>query len=70
MIRPGVGPGRAKDGSVHVSEIALDDYEFDVVLENDRTLEELHATVTAMAAGWVVAREQQRRKKAEQATQG
>lgn len=40
--RPGVGPKRSPDGSVHSSETALDGYPFDAVLSNNGTVERLH----------------------------
>ena len=43
--RPGIGPKANADGEVHASETALDDWRFDYVLQNDGTLEELHAEV-------------------------
>lgn len=46
--RDGVGPAVGKDGKVHVSETALDDYDFDSVIANDGTLEDLHAKVRAV----------------------
>lgn len=39
--RPGVGPAVGEDGEVHVSEIDLDEYDFDYVIDNDGTLEQL-----------------------------
>lgn len=41
--RPGVGPATDRFGGVHVSETALDDWPFDHVLNNDGTVQELHA---------------------------
>lgn len=37
ITRPGVGPATAPDGTVHLSEVALDGWEFDVSLVNDGT---------------------------------
>ncbi|WJN63315.1 deoxynucleoside monophosphate kinase [Streptomyces phage phiScoe54] len=40
--RPGVGPNTAPDGSIHLSDIALDGYTFDSVIVNNGTVEDLH----------------------------
>jgi len=52
--RPGVEAARRPDGSVHISETALDDYSFDVVIDNDGTLEDLHAKVGSVIADWIL----------------
>ncbi len=48
--RPGVGPREDALGQVHPSETALDDWDFDAVLVNDGTLEDLHAKVVRAVA--------------------
>jgi hypothetical protein len=40
--RPGVGPKRSRNGEVHESEVALDDWPFDHWLINDGTPADLH----------------------------
>ncbi|WJN63390.1 deoxynucleoside monophosphate kinase [Streptomyces phage phiScoe55] len=40
--RPGVGPKEDPGGWVHESEVALDHYDFDVTVNNNGTIEELH----------------------------
>lgn len=47
--RPGVGPNTAPDGTVHQSDIALDDYDFDYRIDNRGTLEELRLTMNLVA---------------------
>lgn len=47
--RPGVRPARDSVGRVHESEVALDDWDFDHVLMNDGTVEELHAKLHGVA---------------------
>ena len=42
VSRPGVGP--IND---HISEVGLDDYPFDAVIDNDGTLDDLHERVLA-----------------------
>lgn len=49
--RPGVGPNTAPDGSVHVSDVALDGYEFDHVINNNGTLEQLHLAMRMLVQG-------------------
>ncbi|AWY07629.1 deoxynucleoside monophosphate kinase [Streptomyces phage Yosif] len=46
--RPGVGPATAPDGSVHKSDVALDDWDFDAVVDNDGTIEDLHAKLVGV----------------------
>lgn len=48
--RPGVGPNTAPDGSVHKSDIALDDYDFDVRIANDGSITDLHRAVLGVVA--------------------
>ncbi len=48
--RPGVGPREDALGGVHPSETALDDWDFDAVLVNDGTLDDLHAKVVQAVA--------------------
>ena len=43
--REGFGPAIAPDGSIHPSETSLDDYNFDVRIENTSTLEGFKAQV-------------------------
>lgn len=40
VVRPNVGPANS-----HLSESALDDYEFDVVIENDGMISDLHLQI-------------------------
>ncbi|WJN62761.1 deoxynucleoside monophosphate kinase [Streptomyces phage phiScoe15] len=51
--RPGVGPNTAPDGTVHSSDVALDGYDFDVVVQNDGDVTDLHERLlsTAMLIG-------------------
>ena len=46
--RPGVGPAVAADGTIHKSETALDKYDFDHVVVNDGTVQDLHRTIAAI----------------------
>lgn len=48
--RPGVGPATDKDGKVHVSEVGLDGYDFDHLIVNNGTVEDLHRIVLAITA--------------------
>jgi hypothetical protein len=48
ITRPGVGPANG-----HTSETALDDYEFDFVVSNDGTVENLQAAVVRLVASWM-----------------
>lgn len=51
--RPGIGPKAGPDGVVHESETALDDWRFDYVIENDGTLDDMHAELlTCIGQGW------------------
>lgn len=50
--RPGQGPKTAPDGSVHRSETALDDYPFDLRIENDGTIEDLAMKVSTLCDLW------------------
>jgi hypothetical protein len=47
--RPGVGPKADPGGWVHESEVALDGYDFDVVIDNDGTVEDLHDRLLSTA---------------------
>lgn len=49
VVRPGVGPLRMSDGSVHPSETALDGCPFEHLLHNDGTLDDLHCEVRKIA---------------------
>jgi hypothetical protein len=42
--RPGVGPA-----NTHASEVSLDDWDFDIVVANDVTIEEYHNKIRAVA---------------------
>lgn len=42
--RPGVGPA-----NTHASEVSLDDWDFDVIIANDGTIEEYHRKIRAVA---------------------
>jgi hypothetical protein len=46
VVRPGVGPANS-----HPSETALDNASFDAVIENDRSIGELHDLMAGLAAG-------------------
>jgi len=59
--RPGYGPVAGPDGEVHISETALDDYAFDVVVENSSDLHTLRSTVRALATAYLDARLTRRR---------
>lgn len=48
--RPGTGPAVASDGTVHVSETSLDDYEFDYRITNGGSLADLHGAALVAAA--------------------
>jgi len=52
--RPGVEAARRPDGTVHISETAMDDYVFDVVIDNDGTLEDLREKVGAVVGDWIL----------------
>lgn len=47
--RPGVGPNTAPDGSVHQSDVALDGYDFDVTVQNDGDVIDLHERLLSTA---------------------
>jgi hypothetical protein len=47
--RPGVGPHTDPGGWVHESDVALDHYDFDVTIENDGTVEDLHERLLSTA---------------------
>ena len=47
--RPGVGPAKDKYGRAHISETALDDYDFDHVLMNDGSVVDLHDRLEGVA---------------------
>ena len=51
--RPGVLPRRTSSGAWHVSETALDDYEFDSVILNDGTPEDLRRDIAARLSFWL-----------------
>lgn len=48
--RPGVGPRTDDNGDVHPSETALDDWDFDAIVLNDGTEEELREEVLRLSA--------------------
>lgn len=48
LYRPGVGPAVAADGTIHISETALDGYDFDHVVVNDGTPHDLHRMISAI----------------------
>lgn len=50
--RPQTDPAVDGGGVVHISETALDDWEFDRVVINNGTLEELHEKVRRTVSGW------------------
>lgn len=52
--RPGVEAAVGPDGTVHISETALDDYPWDVVIDNDGTLEDLREKVGNAIADWIL----------------
>jgi hypothetical protein len=56
--RPGVGPAVGPDGEVHISEVALDGYDFDAVVVNDGSIDQLHTRVCLAVGGSLVAREE------------
>lgn len=47
--RPGIRPAVGPDGTVHQSEIDLDNYDFDVVVRNDSSLERLRLQMHGVA---------------------
>lgn len=47
--RPGVGPAKDKYGRAHISETALDDYDFDHRLVNDKSVVNLHERLEGVA---------------------
>ncbi|MEU9126608.1 hypothetical protein AB0D08_00595 [Kitasatospora sp. NPDC048540] len=47
--RPGVGPLKTRDGAVHQSEIALDDWPFDAEVVNDGSLDDLRDKLLRVA---------------------
>ncbi len=51
--RPGVGPRTDDWGNVHPSETALDDWDFDRVIANDGSLDDLHGRVVKAVADLV-----------------
>lgn len=52
--RPGIGPKASPDGSVHVSETALDDWPFDAVVTNNGTPETLGRALLGWLSGRAV----------------
>lgn len=48
LERPGTAPAVSPDGSIHISETDLDDYDFDVVVHNDSSLERLRMQMDAI----------------------
>ncbi|QDP44262.1 deoxynucleoside monophosphate kinase [Streptomyces phage Celia] len=46
--RHGVGPRRTSTGELHVSDVALDEYPFDWIFDNDGTEDDLHALIGYM----------------------
>lgn len=48
--KPGVGPALRPDGTPQVSDVALDDYDFDHVIVNDGSVERLQTLLRAIAA--------------------
>lgn len=46
--RPGVGPATNAAGEVHTSETALDGYDFDHVIDNSGSVEDLHRVMRAI----------------------
>jgi len=61
--RPGVEPAVGPDGTVHVSEIDLDDYPFDAVIDNDGSIADLHYEVETTYRYWREDRERTGRRK-------